>query len=114
MVSRGYLFSASYAKKISSKLYDIVVNKKKPLKKYSVPKLTNTVWAKDLTTYIEETKPDVIICTHVLSAILVHIIKERNWVDDRVVTGGIVTDFTLHPLWEGQPDGLFRDPHGPA
>jgi processive 1,2-diacylglycerol beta-glucosyltransferase len=100
LVSRGYLLSASYAKKISSKLYDLVVNKKKPLKKYSVPKLTNTVWAKDLKTYIEETKPDVIICTHVLSAILVHIMKERDWVDEQVITVGIVTDFTLHPLWE--------------
>jgi len=100
LVSKGYLLSASYAKKISSKLYDLVVKKKKPLKKYSVPKITNTVWAKDLTTYIEKTKPDVIICTHVLSAILVHIMKERNWVDDKVVTVGIVTDFTLHPLWE--------------
>ncbi|HWQ79644.1 MAG TPA: glycosyltransferase [Anaerovoracaceae bacterium] len=99
LVSRGYLLSASYAKTISSKLYDIVVKKNKPLKKYSVPKLTNVVWAKDLTTYIEETKPDIIICTHVLSAILVHIMKEKAWVGD-IVTVGIVTDFTLHPLWE--------------
>jgi processive 1,2-diacylglycerol beta-glucosyltransferase len=99
LVSRGYLLSASYAKTISSKLYDIVVNKNKPLKKYSVPKLTNVVWAKDLKTYIEETCPDVIICTHVLSSILVSIMKEKKWVSD-VLTVGVVTDFTLHPLWE--------------
>ena len=99
LVSRGYLLSASYAKKISSKLYDIVVNKNKPMKKYSVPKLTNVVWAKDLKTYIEETRPDVVICTHVLSAILVNIMREKKWIGD-VLTVGVVTDFTLHPLWE--------------
>jgi len=98
LVSRGYLLSASYAKKISSKLYDIVVNKNKPLKKYSVPKLTNVVWAKDLKSYIDESNPDVIICTHVLSAILVNIMKEKHWID--AITVGIVTDFTVHPLWE--------------
>ncbi len=98
LVSRGYLLSASYAKKISSKLYDIVVNKNKPLKKYSVPKLTNVVWAKDLKSYIDESNPDVIICTHVLAAILVNIMKEKHWIDG--ITVGIVTDFTVHPLWE--------------
>ncbi|MDD3168271.1 MAG: glycosyltransferase [Eubacteriales bacterium] len=98
LVSKGYLLSTAYAKKISSKLYDLVVKKNKPLKRYSVPKITNTVWAKDLKTYIEEAKPDVIICTHVLAAILVNIMKEKQWVD--AVTVGVVTDFTLHPLWE--------------
>ncbi len=98
MVSKGYLLSTAYAKKISSKLYDIILKKSKPLKKYSVPKMTSTVWAKDLKTYIEESNPDVIICTHVLSAILVNIMKEKQWVDAAAV--GIVTDFTLHPLWE--------------
>ncbi len=100
LVSKGYLLSTAYAKTISSKLYDIVVKKNKPLKKYSVPKITNTVWAKDLKEYIEESKPDVIICTHVLSAILVHIMREKHWLGSDVVTVGVVTDFTLHPLWE--------------
>lgn len=100
LVSRGYLLSTAYAKKISSKLYDIVVKKNKPLKKFSVPKLTNTVWAKDLREYIEASKPDVIICTHVLSAILINIMREKDWLDSAVVTVGVVTDFTLHPLWE--------------
>lgn len=100
LVSKGYLLSTAYAKRISSKLYDIVVKKNKPLKKFSVPKITNTVWAKDLTEYIEKSKPDVIICTHVLSSILVHIMKEKGWLAECTVTVGIVTDFTLHPLWE--------------
>ena len=98
LVSKGYLLSTAYAKRISSKLYDIILKKNKPLKKYSVPKMTSTVWAKDLKTYIEETNPDVIICTHVLSSLLVNIMKEREWIQG--VTVGVVTDFTVHPLWE--------------
>lgn len=97
-VSKGYLFSAAYAKKLSSKVYNIVVKKNKPSKKYSVPKITNTVWARDLKNYIEEYNPDVIICTHVLSSTLVHIMKEKEWIN--AITVGIVTDFTVHPLWE--------------
>ena len=98
LVSKGYLLSTAYAKRISSKLYDIVVQKNKPLKKYSVPKITNIVLAMDLRHYIDKYKPDVIVCTHVLSALLVNIMREREWID--VVTVGIVTDFTVHPLWE--------------
>ena len=98
LVSKGYLLSTAYAKRISSKVYDIVVKKNKPLKNLSVPKLTNTVWAKDLRHYIDEYQPDIIICTHVLSSILVSIMKEKNWIE--AITVGIVTDFTVHPLWE--------------
>ncbi len=98
LISKGYLLSAAYAKRISSKLYDIVVKKNKPSKKYSVQKITNTVWASDLRKYIKETNPEVIICTHVLSSILVSIMKEKQWTD--AISVGIVTDFTMHPLWE--------------
>lgn len=98
MVSKGYLISSAYAKKLSSKVYDIVVKKNKPVKSYSVPKLANTLWAKELNQYIEEYKPDAIICTHVLSATMVNIMKEKQWID--AITVGVVTDFTVHPLWE--------------
>lgn len=98
LVSKGYLLSTAYAKKISSKVYNIAVKKNKPVTKYSVPKLTNTVMAKDLKHYIEAYNPDVIICTHVLSATLVNIMKEKNWI--KALTVGVVTDFTVHPLWE--------------
>lgn len=98
LVSKGYLISTAYAKTLSSKVYDMAVKKKKPVRKYSVPKITNTVWARDLNHYIEDYQPDVIICTHVLSATLVNIMQERNWI--KATTVGIVTDFTVHPLWE--------------
>lgn len=98
LVSKGYLISTAYAKTLSSKVYDIAVKKKKPVRKYSVPKITNTVWARDLNHYIEDYQPDVIICTHVLSATLVNIMQERHWIN--AMTVGIVTDFTVHPLWE--------------
>jgi processive 1,2-diacylglycerol beta-glucosyltransferase len=51
LVSKGYLLSTAYAKTISSKLYDIVVKKNKPLKIISRPKITNTVRRRDLKEY---------------------------------------------------------------
>ncbi len=42
--------------------------------------------------------PDIIVCTHVFSALSVSILKKKGALD--AVTIGIVTDFTMHPYWE--------------
>lgn len=98
LVSKGYLISTKYIPKISSKAYDLVVKKSKPMSNYSVGKLTNTFMAEELMGYLEEYRPDVVICTHVLSAAMMSVLKERGeW---NGIVAGIVTDFTLHPLWE--------------
>lgn len=98
LVSKGYLLSAQHIPKLSSYLYNILVKKNTPFRTLSVPHMANTVLAWDLKKYIEETRPDVIICTHVLSAILVNVMKTRGWTSALAV--GIITDFTVHPLWE--------------
>lgn len=98
LVSKGYLLSTAYAPKLSSKFYDIVVKKNKPVEEYSMPKIANKFMAKELKEYIEEYGADVVICTHVLSATLVNIMVEKDWI--QAYTVGIVTDFTIHPLWE--------------
>jgi len=98
LVSKGYLISTAYAKRLSGIVYDYAVKKDKPVAKYSVPKIANTLWAKELEEYIDAYKPDIIICTHVFPASMVNIMKERNW--NQAITVGIVTDFTVHPLWE--------------
>ena len=98
LVSRGYLISTKYMPKIASKAYDIAVKKSKPVPDYSVSKLTNTFMAKELLGFLEEYRPDVVICTHVLSSTMMSLLKERKEWKKLVV--GVVTDFTLHPLWE--------------
>lgn len=50
--------------------------------------------------YIEKKKPDVIVCTIVMTAMLVSILKESGMLDTKIKTFGIVTDYSLHPFWE--------------
>ena len=98
LVSKGYLIGTKYIPRLSSKAYDMIVKKSKPMSDYSVGKLTNTFMAEELLGYLNEYQPDVIICTHVLSAAMMSVLKERGeW---NGIVAGIVTDFTLHPLWE--------------
>jgi processive 1,2-diacylglycerol beta-glucosyltransferase len=64
----------------------------------SITKLANQVLAKPLVSYIQNFKPDVIVCTHVFAAGIVNSLKERGLID--TLTIGIITDFTIHPFWE--------------
>lgn len=98
LVSKGYLISTKYIPKISSKVYDLVVKKSKPMSDHSVGKMTNVFMAEELLGYLKEYRPDVVVCTHVLSAAMMSVLKERGEWDG--IVAGIVTDFTLHPLWE--------------
>lgn len=98
LVSKSYSISAAYAAKASSKLYDIAVKKNRPARKTSVTNMTNTVIAWDLKKYIQMYNPDIIVCTHVLSAMHVSKMKTRGWI--KSLTIGIVTDFTVHPMWQ--------------
>ncbi|MEG1657146.1 MAG: glycosyltransferase [Christensenellaceae bacterium] len=50
--------------------------------------------------YIAETKPDVVVCSVVMSAILMTTLKESHMLDEKIKTIGIVTDYSLHPFWE--------------
>lgn len=98
LVSRGYLISTKYIPKVAAKAYDLVVKKSKPMPDYSVGKMTNTFMAQELLGYLDEYKPDMVVCTHVLSSAMMSVLKERGeW---KGIVVGIVTDFTLHPLWE--------------
>ncbi len=97
-ISKGYLISTTYMPKIASKFYEIAVKKTKPAPEFSMTKLTNTFMATELRTYLDEYQPDIIVCTHVLSSAMISILKERR--ECNSVTVGVVTDFTVHPLWE--------------
>ena len=98
LVSRGYSVSTNQFPTFSSTAYNLAVKKNKPSKKVSVTQATTTVMAWDLKKFIQLYDPDVIICTHVLSSMLVSTMKTKEWTD--ALTVGIVTDFTVHPMWQ--------------
>jgi processive 1,2-diacylglycerol beta-glucosyltransferase len=97
-VSKIYLFVSKYTPKASSIVYDVTVKRSKPMAKYSIPKITNSLMASELLKFIDQYQPDVIICTHVLTAAMMNILVEKKRLS--CITVGIVTDFTIHPLWE--------------
>ncbi|MGI6168869.1 MAG: MGDG synthase family glycosyltransferase [Christensenellales bacterium] len=66
----------------------------------SVDEIYGPLSVKKLGSYIKKIQPDVIICTHVFSAILVSYARKKGAVDSSVPVFGIVTDFTIHPFWE--------------
>jgi processive 1,2-diacylglycerol beta-glucosyltransferase len=102
LLSKGYLLSTAHAPWLSAKAYNALVKKNSPYGKLSVPQLTNQYFAWDLNKYVQKDKPDIIVCTHVLSSIIASVMRARNWTD--AITAGIVTDFTVHPLWEETRD----------
>ncbi|MDR1572407.1 MAG: galactosyldiacylglycerol synthase [Clostridiales Family XIII bacterium] len=98
LVSSGYRLSAAYAPWLSARAYNLLVKRNSPSRRLSAYQMTNTYLAWDLRKFISRENPDIIVCTHVLSSILASMMKDHGWTD--AITAGIVTDFTVHPLWE--------------
>ena len=48
LVSKGYLFSTAYAKKISSKVYDLVVKKNNELNNFVLPVVVSEIFLQEL------------------------------------------------------------------
>ncbi len=98
LVSKGYSVGTSQFPGLSSRAYNIAVKKNKPSKKMSVTQATTTVFAWDLKKFIQLYDPNIIVCTHVLSSMLVSTMKTKDWTE--ALTVGVVTDFTVHPMWQ--------------
>ena len=98
LISKGYLITTKHIPKITSKAYDIIVKKTTPSPEYSPLRMTHTYMVIELQEYLEKYQPDVVVCTHVLSSAMMSILKENG--QYRGLVAGIVTDFTVHPLWE--------------
>lgn len=97
-VSRGYLLAAENARLAYKGAYRLAEKRKKSRTDISLTRGTGNLMSKKLVKYINTYDPDVIICTHVFTAIMVDILKERELLRARTV--GILTDFMFHPYWE--------------
>lgn len=95
IVSQGYLMSTKRLPRVYGKAYRMA-EKREP--EGRVLKITSSIMARKLVSFMDEFMPDVIICTHVFAAMLVTSIKKK--LEKNTKTVGIVTDFTIHPYWE--------------
>ncbi len=98
-VSRGYLFSASYAKPAYRKIYQIMDRVTKPASPYSPTQLVTRLLTHEIQDYILNFHADVIISSHVFASCMLDLMKKRGLLPD-TLTLNIITDFTVHPLWQ--------------
>lgn len=97
-VDKGYLLTVSKAKKPYKMIYRSLEKRSSNAENSSISRLFNNVFSKRLYNYIKSYAPDVILCTHVFTAMLLDIIKVKYQIPQK--TYAIVTDFTMHPYWE--------------
>lgn len=100
-INQGYLVSTKRLPKVYAKGYRLVEKRDADSHDSVLVKLLNGMLARKLVKFVENYKPDVIICTHVFAAIMVSYVA--NKLDAGIKTVGIVTDFTMHPYWEDAP-----------
>jgi processive 1,2-diacylglycerol beta-glucosyltransferase len=95
-IDKGYLMSVKWLKKLYSKTYTSLL-KREAGKKDPTLMLAAYLSKKNKAAIIDYA-PDVIVCTHVLAAMVIkpYILSGEL----KTKTVGILTDFTLHPYWE--------------
>lgn len=97
-LEKGYLLSTQYAPKAFGAMYELLENKRHRGGHFSfLSVMNNAITSSKLSGYISESKPDVIISTHIFCATVMTYLREEL---PKVLNIGIVTDFTLHPFWE--------------
>ena len=101
-VSQGYLLATSVIPSTYGRFYRFYEKRDERRTAPSLGNVRNSVLSLKLEKYLrEEFDPDVIVCTHVFAAQLIHAMKLRGQL--RAKSIGIVTDYTIHPFWKDVP-----------
>lgn len=108
MVASGYLVSTKYSPKLYGKMYRLAEKIDTKERNNRLFQLTNTIFWHKMASYLEETAPDVIVCTHVFAAILMTHLKEKGY---HYPTVGVITDFKVHPYWESTDLDYYVSPN---
>ena len=104
IVQGGYLLSirsveAFHVRKAGELLYEAMEKGYRPLNEDAFARFKNLPFARQLKKYLDDYKPDVIVCTQVYCVHIVDVIKSKGWTD--VPVFGIDTDFTVQAHWKG-------------
>lgn len=96
-LQKGYLFSTTMAPWVYGTFYDMA-DKRDASKASYLGKLVKSLLNKKLYEYIKSYDPDIIVATHLISAMAFTYLKKKREI--RAKSVAIVTDFTFHPFWE--------------
>lgn len=96
-IQRGYLLSTKVTPKMYGTIYDMA-DRRDYSKHSAMATLLESVFTPKLLKYLKQYNPDVIVSTHVFSAIALTYIKRKYPIKAKTVA--IVTDFAFHPFWE--------------
>ena len=99
IVKQGYLLVSKDFKALFAKSYAMAENRRAGGQNgNSFYRVANMQLTKKLSKYIKQYAPDAIIYTHPFLGVVTDLMKTRN--DIQIPMIGVVTDYTVHPLWE--------------
>ncbi|MBQ9428161.1 MAG: glycosyltransferase [Clostridia bacterium] len=98
VVKQGYLLATKDFKTLYSKTYTLVDRHPNNSKNKGVFRIANLQITRKLGKYISEYDPDAIIYTHVFLGVVTDLLHNKGVYRKPVI--GVLTDYTLHPLWE--------------
>ncbi len=100
-IDKGYLLSTKYAPRPYGQVYS-ALETNRTLRRLSIANIAADLIANRFLSFLENFRPDVIVCTHVFAAMIMDELKSRGRLS--AVTVGIITDFTVHPFWDDVPN----------
>lgn len=98
-VSKGYILTTTITPKIYGSLYDLLDTRDNSQGEVSkTMKFLSKAFRKKLYAYIKDFCPDIIVSTHLFATITINRISRHHAISAQLIS--IVTDFTVHPMWE--------------
>lgn len=97
VVKKGYLLVTKDFKTLFAKSYALAENRRID-SNHSIYRISNMQLTKKLGKFIRQYAPDAIIYTHPFLGVVTDLLKTKNGIHVPMI--GVVTDYTVHPLWE--------------
>ena len=97
-IDKGYLYSTRFTPNVYGKIYNLVDSRDKSEGKFSISQIMNKILSKKLISFLDDYKPDVVVCTHIFAAQIISYLQSKGTIEAKSI--GIITDFTIHPFWE--------------
>ncbi len=105
-MSKGYILATTVTPKLYGSIYDFLDAKASNQGEFAgAASFISTTFRRKLYDYIKSYNPDVIVSTHLFATMTLNRISKRKPIKARLIS--IVTDFTVHPLWEQAKSEYF-------